>query len=155
MIAFAKTPLIAGVISLAIVALPLNGAVACQIVSVLTGSMRLDRPTHAADPVDEDSIVIMGNYARDSDGTLKRVIKAELWPERWGFDVHLPDGGEWIGQIFTLRNGLEIASATDESSCDPHRLALRFEKSPTKVSVIDNGKRIGVITNFPHRWLKP
>ncbi len=146
-------------LALLLAQVPKSANAACPIVNLLTGDMSLAEVTIAPEPpYDGYKTYLIRNNARDKQGILNNWIKAELVPERWGFDVVLPNGDR-IGQVNVFvreptcpRNDFCIDGAND--ACASHALALRLGEPPATVSVIDHGKEVGTIVSFPHKLLK-
>ena len=55
-------------------------------------------------PYDGYKTYLIRNNARDKQGILNNWIKAELVPERWGFDVVLPNGDRMDRSTYLCAN---------------------------------------------------
>jgi hypothetical protein len=124
-------------------------AEACEITRLMSGNTEVSDVINHWDGSAYKTYLVRNNV-RDQEGILNNWIKFELIPQRWGFDLELPNGRRF-GQINKILNRWEVsASLGFVDSCASSYVTLRKSKNG-KMDVYNGLVKIGEIYRFPFK----
>jgi hypothetical protein len=124
---------------------------ACEIVAMVSGDTKLAQVSNDVGAEVYPTYLIRNN-ARNSEGILVETIRGELIPERWGYDVKLPNGKR-VGLIGFEGRTAVLDDITEDRGCQPYKLTLVAVGDSTVV-VLNHGNHIGTISRFPRNLLQ-
>lgn len=133
-----------GISALCVFSAPAN---ACEITNLLSGRSEAATVTNKWDG-DTYSTFLIRNAERNAEGTLNNWIKFELIPQRWGFDLELPNGRRFAQINKEGDKWVVSPSPGFIDACSDNYVTLK-KLSASKMGVYDRLKLIGEIDDFP------
>jgi len=128
-----------------------QSAQACEIVRLLSGLGQAAEVTNHWDG-DTYTTYLVRNEERDAQGVLNNWIKFELIPQRWGFDLELPNGKRFA-QVNTLDHEWVVpASQGYGDECAFYSFTIT-KGANGSAEVWDRRTKIGSIQRFPFHEL--
>lgn len=94
------------------------------------------------------------NAKLDRQGNIDPVIKFELLPVPWGFDLATITGERFAHMTKEDGAWIVVTGYKFGGTCLSHKVTLRMDKDGS-ATVLDNGKTIGRIGRFPVPEMKP
>jgi hypothetical protein len=119
----------------------------CEMLKMLSGNNLIAFVQNKSEqPYNSYESYLIRSNARGPDGTLSSAIKAELVPQRWGYDLKRPDGTV----IAVIGNDAGVEEFNPSNACAGVKgLKLHIGSPNQPVVVLLGQKQIGQLIKFP------